>query len=125
MTDEEPADGRWPRSVYGRGEEPDARFSLANERTFLAWIRTSLALLAGAAAVHLLDLRLPGLVTSLASTGLALAGGLCAVNAWTGWARTERAMRQGLPLPSNAVGAVLVLVVAAACVVMVVLAARG
>ena len=33
------------------GSEPDYRFSLANERTFLAWIRTSLALLAGAAAV--------------------------------------------------------------------------
>jgi putative membrane protein len=36
--------GRFPRWVYGAGDEPDARFSLANERTFLAWIRTSLAL---------------------------------------------------------------------------------
>ncbi|MEU2778677.1 DUF202 domain-containing protein [Streptomyces sp. NPDC007162] len=36
---------------YGEGEEPDYRFSLANERTFLAWIRTGLALLAGAVAV--------------------------------------------------------------------------
>ena len=35
---------RRPRSVYGGGEEPDPRFSLANERTALAWMRTALAL---------------------------------------------------------------------------------
>lgn len=125
MTSEDPSDGRWPRSVYGRGAEPDPRFTLANERTFLAWIRTSLALLAGAAAVHLLDLRLPALVAALAATGLALAGALCAVNAWVGWMRTERAMREDRPLPSNAAGAGLVVAVTAACVVMVVLGARG
>ena len=42
---------RWPRWVYGGGAEPDPRFSFANERTFLAWIRTALALLAGSAIV--------------------------------------------------------------------------
>ncbi|WP_157593348.1 YidH family protein, partial [Sedimentibacter sp. B4] len=36
---------RFPRSVYARGSEPDARFSLANERTFLAWISAGLALI--------------------------------------------------------------------------------
>lgn len=41
---------RFPRRVFGEGQEPDARFSLANERTFLAWIRTSMALLAGGVA---------------------------------------------------------------------------
>ena len=34
---------RW----YEEGEEPDYRFTLANERTFLAWLRTALALIAG------------------------------------------------------------------------------
>ena len=34
---------RWPSRVYAHGHEPDPRFSLANERTFLAWIRTALA----------------------------------------------------------------------------------
>ena len=47
---------RFPRRVYDRGEEPDARFTLANERTFLAWIRTSLALLAGGVALEALGL---------------------------------------------------------------------
>ena len=45
MTDPE---HRWPSSVYAHGHDPDPRFSLANERTFLAWIRTALALVAGA-----------------------------------------------------------------------------
>ena len=42
---------RRPGWVYGRGHEPDVRFSLANERTFLAWIRTALALLAAGVAL--------------------------------------------------------------------------
>src|SRR5690625_7225376 len=40
-----------PRSLQ-EGQDPDPRFTLANERTFLAWIRTSLALLAGGIAVE-------------------------------------------------------------------------
>ena len=50
---------RWPRSVYAHGTDPDPRFSLANERTFLAWVRTGLALVAGAAAVDALPLPMP------------------------------------------------------------------
>ena len=46
---------RFPRSVYARGSEPDPRFSLANERTFLAWVRTSLALLAAGVALEALQ----------------------------------------------------------------------
>ena len=37
---------QWPRWVYGHGSTPDPRFSLANERTFLAWVRTALAVVA-------------------------------------------------------------------------------
>ena len=47
---------RWPSWVYGAGSTPDPRFSMANERTFLAWVRTSLALLAGGVALDAVDL---------------------------------------------------------------------
>lgn len=116
---------RWPRSVYGSGVEPDPRFSLANERTFLAWIRTTLALLAGAAAVHALDLNVSATIERIASTMLAMAGLICAVNAWRGWAATERALRQGRPMPSNSVGIVIVAIIAAASIVMIIIGARG
>ena len=43
---------RWPGSVYRVGTEPDPRFTLANERTFLAWLRTALGLMVAAAAVR-------------------------------------------------------------------------
>ena len=46
-----PTDRRRPRSVYGVGTEPDPRFSMANERTALAWVRTGLAFIAGGIAL--------------------------------------------------------------------------
>ena len=45
------ADRRWPRQVYAVGTEPDPRFTFANERTFLAWIRTALGFLAAGVAI--------------------------------------------------------------------------
>ena len=44
-------DRRWPRRVYAAGSEPDPRFTFANERTFLAWIRTGLGFLAAGVAI--------------------------------------------------------------------------
>lgn len=90
---------RFPRSVYRVGDEPDPRFTLANERTFLAWMRTALALLAGGVALEALGLPLQPqlrLAASLALIGLAL---VLPVAAWAHWAATERALRQGAPLP--------------------------
>ncbi len=93
-------DRRFPRRVYGTGQEPDVRFSLANERTFLAWVRTSLALVAGGVALEALGLGLqPGLRLA-ASLVLIVAGIAAPVQAWIGWARTERALRADRPLPS-------------------------
>ena len=40
-----------PARVHEEGVTPDYRFSLANERTFLAWLRTGLALVGGGFAV--------------------------------------------------------------------------
>ena len=108
---------RFPRSVYGVGTEPDPRFSLANERTFLAWIRTTLALLAGAAAVDALDLPMSDRAQQTIALALALAGLLSAVQSWRGWAATERAMRLDAPMPRNRatllLGALLVVVAVA------------
>ncbi len=95
------SDKRWPSSVYDQGEEPDPRFSLANERTFLAWVRTTLALLAAAAAMDALDLPMPDRLQRAVAVLLAVVALFTGVQAWLGWARTERAMRTGRPLPSN------------------------
>lgn len=92
---------RWPGRVYNEGDEPDPRFSLANERTFLAWVRTTLALLAAAAAVDALDLPMPDRVQRAVAVLLSVVALFTGVQAWLGWARTEAAMRLGRPLPSN------------------------
>jgi putative membrane protein len=73
---------------------------MANERTFLAWIRTALALLAGGVALESLALGLhPGLRLA-ASLVLIITGILTAVQSWVGWIDTERALRTDAPLPS-------------------------
>lgn len=81
------------------GEEPDARFSLANERTYLAWTRTSLALFGAGVALEALDVPIepvPRVIAAIALIGLGLLAGW---EAWFGWVRTERAMRDGTALP--------------------------
>lgn len=96
-----PADRRFPARVYRAGSEPDARFSLANERTYLAWIRTALALIAGGVALKALDLGIHPGFRLAASVVLLVAGIAAPLQAWFGWARVERALRRGEPLPSS------------------------
>lgn len=99
---------RFPQRVFREGDEPDPRFSLANERTFLAWLRTALAMYAAAFALEALALpEATGWRIAAASVFLAL-GTLAALQAWFGWMSTERAMRRGKPLPGLPVGAALV-----------------
>lgn len=82
------------------GTDPDYRFTLANERTFLAWIRTSLALIAAGAAVTSL---LPRLGTrgprSALGLGLLVLGMTVAAMSYRRWDRNERALRLGVALP--------------------------
>lgn len=93
---------RFPQSVYRTGDEPDARFSLANERTFLAWNRTALALIAGGVALEALGLDLQPTLRLAASLILIAAGLVVPVLAWFEWGRTERALRSASPLPGSA-----------------------
>jgi putative membrane protein len=92
---------RRPRWVYDMGTEPDYRFSLANERTLLAWLRTCLALMAGGVAVNAVDVGLGAAEALVVARALLVLGCLCATGAWWQWARIELAMRQGAPLPST------------------------
>jgi putative membrane protein len=103
------------------GRAPDYRFSLANERTFLAWIRTGLALIAGglACAQFLPPLPIEHLREVIA-VGLLVLGAVVALRAVDHWARTERAMRLGEELPGSKFPALLALAVAAGALLLVV-----
>ena len=99
--------GRFPRWVFDAGDEPDARFTLANERTFLAWIRTSLALSAAGVALVAVELPVaPGFRTASALVLVGL-GVLAPVLAWFRWAALERGIRLARPLPAPLLGPVL------------------
>ncbi|MBZ6133107.1 DUF202 domain-containing protein [Streptomyces olivaceus] len=114
-----------PEEVRREGATPDYRFSLANERTFLAWLRTALALIGGGFAV---DQFLPDLRWGW-RVGLALAlltaGVLCSLRAVNHWVRCERAMRRNEDLPVSRFPALLSAVVAVVALVMVVVVLVG
>ncbi|UQX00429.1 DUF202 domain-containing protein [Streptomyces sp. RerS4] len=114
-----------PQRLRNEGDTPDYRFSLANERTFLAWIRTALALVGGGFAVDqfLPDLRW-GVRVSMAFALLAV-GAACALRAVNHWARCERAMRRGEDLPLSRFPVVLSLGVGLVAVAMVVVVLLG
>jgi len=83
-------------------EEPDYRFTLANERTMLAWLRTALALIAGGVAVETFALNLqpqwlPGVIGLVA----VILGAVIAVAGYLHWGRVQQAMRRGRPLPTQ------------------------
>lgn len=97
--------GLWPGAAArdDGGSEPDPRFTLANERTFLAWSRTALALvIAGLGIVQLLP-PFPGVPAGrhLLGVPLIVLGAVLAVVAYAEWARNQRALRCGKPLPRS------------------------
>lgn len=106
------------------GEAPDYRFSLANERTFLAWIRTALGFLAAGVGLDQLapDLASP-LIRELVSLSLCLFAGVLAIYGYLRWLRNEKAMRlkQDLPYTRSLRTISLVMVIVALTVVMMVL----
>jgi putative membrane protein len=104
---------------------PDYRFSLANERTLLAWLRTALALVAGGVAMiqFVPDLGFPA-GGPVVSTGLLLGGLGTALAGYRRYVRNEAAIAADRPLPANpaaawVTGLVGVLVVALLVLVVV------
>lgn len=94
---------RRPRRVYGSGTEPDPRFTLANERTLLAWLRTAIAFAgAGVAVVALSELVRPGWLVNAFAIISFVGGGTTAFFGYGHWKRVEIAMREGRPLPAPA-----------------------
>jgi putative membrane protein len=95
------------RPSHDMGHDPDYRFSLANERTFLAWIRTALALNAGGLAVAGLLPQFAGLGRELLAVSLIGLGTVISVQSVIRWAKNEEAMRVDAPLPPSPLPAVL------------------
>jgi putative membrane protein len=104
------------------GSDPDYRFTLANERTFLAWVRTALALIAGGVAIVQLlpEFAVPGARYGLGA-GLAVAGGLLALFSLHRWRRVQNAMRRDEDLPPTRLPALLGGVLAVLTVLVVAL----
>jgi putative membrane protein len=120
-----PGRSRLSSKVLRGGIEPDPRFTLANERTFLAWIRTSLALLAGGIAIEAFasEIFVPEIRKSVAVLLLILAA-VIGSGAFFRWLNVERAMRQKAPLPIPIIAPILAIggaLVAAVLLVVVVL----
>ncbi|NEA55829.1 DUF202 domain-containing protein [Streptomyces sp. SID13666] len=114
-----------PARVQAEGETPDYRFSLANERTFLAWIRTALALIGGGFAVDQFLPDLPRTVRVVLALALLVGGAMCAVRAVNYWVRCERAMRRNEDLPLSRFPTLLAVLVAGIAVVMVAIVLLG
>lgn len=85
-----------------QAQRPDERFTLASERTFLAWMRTSLGLLAGGVAVVGF---VPDFSTEWVRTGLGLAlmivGSVSAVEGLRRWMQVRKALESGAPMPES------------------------
>lgn len=100
------------------GHDPDYRFSFANERTFLAWIRTALALdAAGLAVVQLLPPFGVPYVREVIGIGCVALAAAVAGSSYRRWERNERALRTDAPLPHNALPRLLGAGIAVASVV--------
>ena len=103
--------------------EPDARYTFANERTFLAWIRTALALVAAGLAVIQLLPPFHGIRWGRHVIGIPLIvlGGSIALLSYREWMANQRALRRGEPLPPSWLPVVLAVTITAVGLVAAVL----
>ena len=104
--------------------EPDVRFTYANERTFLAWNRTALALIAtGVAATQLLPKFDVQFGRRLLGLPLIALGAILAITSYRYWQRNEMAMRRGRPLPRSPMPIVLSIGISIVAIIAVILSA--
>jgi putative membrane protein len=99
--------------------EPDARFTFANERTFLAWTRTALAfMLAGLGIVQLLP-PFPGVPWGrhLLGVPLIVIGAVIAIVSYSQWVRSQQALRRGEPVPRSVLPRILAITISAMAVI--------
>lgn len=114
--------GKW----WQVGKTPDYRFTLANERTFLAWIRTALALMAGAVGIEQFSPQLSSEeLRIIISTMLLLAASCMGYMAWQRWRRNEYAMRLEEDLPYTRALAIIAILMAVLAILLGILLWQG
>jgi putative membrane protein len=115
-----PPQDPFTRWLTSRGEDPDPRFTLANERTFLAWIRTALGLMGAGVALEVFSVDVGGSGWRRAlAVVLVVSGAVTAIGAAVRWVRVERAMRETRTLPAPSLVPVLSLLLVVAGVLVV------
>lgn len=101
--------------------QPDYRFTLANERTLLAWERTAIALVAASLVVfHFMP---SGWREYALGVLLLMAGAVAGIGGYIRYRQVDAAVRADRPLPPNPMahllgGTVLACVVIAAIIVL-------
>ncbi len=114
------------RPLHEIGTEPDVRFSYANERTFLAWNRTAMALIAtGLAAASVLPEFSFGGGRKIIGVPLITLGALLSMTSFWRWDANERAMREQRPLPASNLPKLLAIGVTLAAIIAAVVASIG
>jgi len=115
-----------PTPLHQVGTEPDPRFTYANERTFLAWNRTSLALIAaGLAVTSLLPAFHLDYGRRIIGVPLIAFGALLSLTSYRRWENNERAMRLQQPLPPSRLPLILAVGIALASLLAAIVSLFG